>query len=102
MEMNLRIETNGDTVVVRIHGSLYVNDAAALRMELLNYIQKGQKHFIIDLTQTDYIDSSGLGVLVGIHKRAMEHKGSVRIRGLQGVVRELFELTRLTQVFEIL
>lgn len=102
MEANLHIEVTGDTVVVHIHGSLYVNDAAALRMELLNYIQKGQKHFIINMTQTDYIDSSGLGVLVAVHKRAVEQKGSVKIRGMHGVVKELFELTRLTQVFEIL
>lgn len=100
MDMDLRIETNKDTVTVHLNGSLYVNDAAALRLELLNYIRQGQKHFVIDMTRTDYIDSSGLGVLVAVHKRALEQKGSVKIRGLQGVVKELFELTRLTQVFE--
>lgn len=91
---------NGE-VLVSLTGSLYVEEAAALREKLLEYIQAGQRNFAIDLRGVDYIDSSGLGVLVAIQKRALQSGGKVVIKGLQGTVKELFEMTRLTKVFEI-
>lgn len=88
-------------LVVTLDGSLYVEEAAILRERLLEYIHTGQRDFVVDLKEVDYIDSSGLGVLVAIQKRALQNGGKVVIRGLRGTVRELFEMTRLTKVFEI-
>lgn len=90
-----------EEVIVNLTGSLYVEEAAALREKLLEYIQAGRRNFAIDLRSVDYIDSSGLGVLVAIQKRALQSGGKVVIKGLQGTVKELFEMTRLTKVFEI-
>lgn len=90
-----------EEVIVTLTGSLYVEEAAALREKLLEYIQAGRRNFAIDLRSVDYIDSSGLGVLVAIQKRALQSGGKVVIKGLQGTVKELFEMTRLTKVFEI-
>ncbi len=88
-------------VLVNLSGSIYVEEAAQLRESLLGYTAKGYKIFIIDVSEVDYIDSSGLGTLVAIHKRALQSGGNVIIKGLQGLVKDVFELTRLTQVFEI-
>jgi anti-sigma B factor antagonist len=88
-------------VLVSLSGSIYVEEAAQLRESLIGYIEKGHKTFIIDLGDVDYIDSSGLGTLVAIQKRALQNGGSVVIKGLKGLVKDLFELTRLTKVFEI-
>lgn len=88
-------------VVVTLTGNLYVEEAAVMREKLLEYANKGYKNFLINLTGVDYIDSSGLGVLVAIQKRALQQGGGVVIAGLGGVVKELFELTRLNKVFEI-
>lgn len=88
-------------VQVSLSGSIYVEEAAQLRESLLGYTAKGYKTFIIDVSEVDYIDSSGLGTLVAIHKRALQNGGNVIIKGLQGLVKDVFELTRLTQVFEI-
>lgn len=90
-----------DQVLVTLSGSIYVEEAAAIRENLISYIDRGNKTFVIDLSDVDYIDSSGLGVLVAIQKRALQNGGSVIIRGLKGLVKDLFELTRLTKVFEI-
>lgn len=49
----------------------------------------------------DYIDSSGLGVLVAIQKKALPRKGNVTLVGASGIVKELFELTRLNHVFSM-
>lgn len=88
-------------VQVNLSGSIYVEEAAQLRESLIGYIEKGHKTFVVDLGNVDYIDSSGLGTLVAIQKRALQNGGSVIIKNLKGLVKDLFELTRLTKVFEI-
>ena len=95
------ITVTDNHVVVNLSGSIYVEEAAQIRESLIGYIEKGNKTFVVDLGNVDYIDSSGLGTLVGIQKRALQNGGSVIIKNLKGLVKDLFELTRLTKVFEI-
>lgn len=88
-------------VSVALQGKIYVEEATMIREKLFPYIEKGYTHFVFNMFNVDYIDSSGLGVLVAIHKRAAQNGGKVEIHGLHGEVKELFELTRLNKVFEI-
>jgi len=99
--MRQEINILGNQVQVNLFGSLYVEEASILRKNLLCHIDKGYKDFLVNLAGLDYIDSSGLGVLVGIQKRAVERGGGIVISGLKGTVKDLFELTRLTKVFEV-
>ncbi|MGI1659850.1 MAG: STAS domain-containing protein [Desulfitobacterium sp.] len=100
--MSINIQSDKPEVQVELEGKIYVEDAAILRENLLQLIEKGKTHFIFDMTKLNYIDSSGLGVLVAIHKRAVERGGGIVVKGLQGAVKELFLLTRLNRVFEII
>ena len=95
------ITVTDNHVVVNLSGSIYVEEAAQIRESLIGYIEKGHKTFVVDLGNVDYIDNSGLGTLVAIQKRALQNGGSVIIKNLKGLVKDLFELTRLTKVFEI-
>ena len=95
------ITVTDNHVVVNLSSSIYVEEAAQIRESLIGYIEKGHKTFVVDLGNVDYIDSSGLGTLVAIQKRALQNGGSVIIKNLKGLVKDLFELTRLTKVFEI-
>ncbi|MCY9667044.1 STAS domain-containing protein [Paenibacillus alginolyticus] len=88
-------------VNVTPRGKIYVDEATIIREKLFPYLDKGCKQFVFHLCHVDYIDSSGLGVLVALQKKAHPSGGGVVIQGLQGDVKELFELTRLTSVFEI-
>ncbi|AHF06430.1 STAS domain-containing protein [Desulfitobacterium metallireducens] len=99
--MSFEINANPQEVAVILEGKIFVEDAAQLRERLLDLINQGHRRFIIDMHKATYIDSSGLGVLVAIHKRALENGGKVVIKGLQGVVKDLFLMTRLNKVFEI-
>ena len=99
--MRQKITVAEHQVRVTLSGSIYAEDATRLRKSLLELIIEGHNTLIIDLKDADFIDSAGLGTLVAIHKRARENGGSVSIQGLQGFVRELFELVRLDKVFEI-
>lgn len=99
--MNQEIKVTDKHVMVSLSGSIYVEEATRLRESLIGYITQGHNTFVLDLSDVEYIDSSGLGTLVAIQKRARQNGGNVIIKGLKGLVKELFELTRLTKVFEI-
>ena len=88
-------------VQAALQGAIYVEEAAALRETLLGYIEKGHNTFLIDLEGVDYIESSGFGTLVAIQKQALQHGGSVTLKGLHGLVKDLCELTRLDKVFDV-
>ena len=90
-----------DQMNIILAGSIYVEDAKELREKIADLIEKGQINLLFDLSQVDYIDSTGLGMFVSINKQAQKRGGSIMLKGLQGLVKEVFELTRLTKVFEI-
>lgn len=94
-------DINGQVTAV-LSGGLYVEDAIALREKLIAYFDQGFTRYVVDLSRVDYIDSSGLGVLVAIQKRALQKGGGVSIKGINGTVKEIFDLTRLTKVFDII
>lgn len=97
--MEISTNTSKDDVIITLVGSMYVEDAAVLREKLMAFIESGYKQFTIKLHEVDYIDSSGLGVLVAIQKKVLPKEGHVALVGAKGVVKELFELTRLNKVF---
>lgn len=100
MSIDIRVDKN--EVYVELEGKIYVEDAAVMREKLIELTEQGKSRFIFDMQKLTYIDSSGLGVLVAIHKRAIERGGGIVVSGLQGAVKELFQLTRLNKVFEII
>ena len=59
------------------------------------------KHFIVDLEGVEYLDSSALGILVVLRKRAAETKRSVSLVNCQASVLRLFQVAHLDRVFEI-
>lgn len=91
----------GNYAVYNAGHKVYTEDAAKMREEFKKMFDKGQKFFAVDFSTTDYIDSTGLGVLVGIHKKVLEMGGTLKLVGVKGNVRDIFELTRLTKVFQI-
>ena len=101
LKMVMETKLMNEHMQVVLSGSIYVEEAKEVREVLSSIIDQGQTSLLINLAQVEYIDSTGLGMLVSIQKRAVMRGGSVRLQGLNGLVKELFELTRLTTVFEI-
>jgi len=71
------IGSSGDCAVLRITGEIDVSTAPILRERIRDLAAKGAVHVIADLNRVDFLDSSGLGVLVGGLKRLGEHDGSL-------------------------
>lgn len=99
--MEIRVEQDGTVAVVMVHGDIDAASAAQLRQRFDELLDSGAQHFVIDLSNVAFMDSSGLATLVQLFKRVRIGQGDVRLCGLQPEVRHLFELTRLDRVFEI-
>jgi anti-sigma B factor antagonist len=80
---------------------MYVEDSASVREKLIELMEEGAVNLTFDLSGLTYIDSSGLGVLISLHKRCLQKGGRMVITGLRGMVEELFKLTRLDLVFNV-
>ncbi len=87
--------------VFALRGTLDIATSPSLRSALLDATQAGKEEIIIDLTRVDYIDSTGLGSLIGAQRRAQEHNGCLRLVVKEGPLSRLFNITGLVRVFGI-
>lgn len=77
-----------------------VEEAAEFRQKLYVMIKEGERHFEINFEKCNFIDSTGLGVLVSTYKKCLELEGSFTICSVNNPkVLKVFKLTRLDKVF---
>ncbi len=98
----LQIESRregADSGVLSLRGEVDVANSQQVRDAALALIGTGIKRLVIDLSSTDYLDSAGLGILVGLLKRARESDLTLVVAGAQPRVQRLFDITKLNQVF---
>jgi anti-sigma B factor antagonist len=99
--MSFSITKDGDRIVAGVQHHLVVSNRQELKQKVLDELEKGEKKFLIDFSQTGYIDSSGLGVLVSLSKKIRERGGELSLANLNADLKSLFELTRLDMLFRI-
>jgi anti-sigma B factor antagonist len=97
----MQITEQENTLEVTGIGDLSLECAAAVRDEIRNRFKDGLKTISIDLSTTEFIDSSGLGALVALQKTAAQRGGGLRILRPNPKTLQILELTRLHRVFEI-
>lgn len=90
-----------DVTVVRVEGQLIVGNRQELKTVIEQALGQGARKLVIDCTDTGYIDSSGLGALVTMARKAREQGGELRLAGLNDDLRSLFALTKLDTLFMI-
>lgn len=84
--------------VVEVTGDLDMASAPALRQLVLQQLSQGIRCVAVDLTAADFVDSSGLGVLVAALKRVRTHDGELAVVCPDPRLRRIFELTELVAV----
>jgi anti-sigma B factor antagonist len=100
--MSFRVSRDdGGVTVVRVEGQLIVGNRQELKDLIGSALEAGDRKFLIDFAGAGYIDSSGLGALVGLSRRVREAGGELRLSGLNEDLRSLFELTKLDTLFAI-
>jgi anti-sigma B factor antagonist len=101
MDLGLEVEEKDGAAVLSVKGEVDVATAPRLREELIGLVTKGHQHIVVDLEGVEFLDSTGLGVLVGALKRVRTHGGELHLVCTSSRVLKVFEITSLTQVFPI-
>ncbi|MBV9098279.1 MAG: anti-sigma factor antagonist [Frankiaceae bacterium] len=101
MDLSLSTRTEGDRTVVTVGGEIDVYTAPKLREQIVDLVGGGAYHLVVDMEAVEFLDSTGLGVLVGGLKRVRAHEGSLRLVCTQERILKIFRITGLTKVFPI-
>jgi anti-sigma B factor antagonist len=105
MEDTLTIDVSsaqdGRVQLFSLGGSLDIATSPALRAALLEAAEHDGHEIIVDLATLEFLDSTGLGALIGARKRASEHGGSVRLVAQDGQILRLLRITGLLEVFAV-
>jgi anti-sigma B factor antagonist len=95
MEVRTEVSDVAGWTVVSIYGELDVATAPSLREQLIGLVGDGSTKLVLDLEGVDFLDSTGLGVIVSALKRARTNEGDLRLGCTQARIRRLFEITGL-------
>ena len=102
MELGLEVDDSRPThTVLAVKGEVDVYSAPRLREKLVELVSQGHRQIVADLEGVDFLDSTGLGVLVGGLKRLRSHDGDLSLVCTQPRILKVFEITGLTTVFRI-
>ena len=93
----------GDDPILEVIGEIDVATSPILRSELSELLRDSPESVTLDFGRVSFIDSSGLGVLVGALKRLRDVKPDavVRVAHTQGAVRNVFVITGLDELFDV-
>ncbi len=102
MEKPLELSQTVDSGCLVVHGAGEVDmaNAEVLQHYLLDHIDRGFVHVVVDLSDVEFIDSTGLGALVAAWRRSKERGGSLRVAGATGNVQAVLEITELDVVLD--
>ena len=103
MEMDLRInkKTTEGIPVIQLSGEVDAYTCSMLRDVMVEIFEQGNPNVVISMADVEYIDSSGLGTLVGGLKRASEQSGRIAVVANSVQIRKVFEITGLEKVFPL-
>ncbi|GGK20740.1 anti-sigma-B factor antagonist [Pilimelia terevasa] len=101
MELALTSRTVGEHTVLEVGGEVDVYTAPRLREELLALIDGGTRRIVVDLQRVDFLDSTGLGVLVGAMKKLRGVDGTFGLVCAKEPLLKIFRITALDQVFPL-
>lgn len=102
MELGLQVDTSRfPYTVIEVRGELDVYSAPRLREALIELVSEGHRQLIANLEAVDFLDSTGLGVLVGGLKRLRSNDGDLALVCTQSRILKVFDITGLTNVFRI-
>ncbi|MGA7632674.1 MAG: STAS domain-containing protein [Terriglobales bacterium] len=98
-DLNLEVIPGSEETTVRCTGQINSSTTASLQATVRGLIPKNNT-IVLDLTDVTYLDSSGLGAIVGLYLSAKRQHCSLKLIHLNQRLQELFRITKLASVFE--
>ncbi|MBO8168249.1 MAG: anti-sigma factor antagonist [Thermoanaerobacteraceae bacterium] len=100
--MNTSVKHFGNTVLVSVWGELDMKVADSFRQRLDTLLDRyPESNLLLDLSGVNFIDSSGLGVILGRYKKLAKENRSIAISGVQPQVRKILELSGIMKIIEV-
>jgi anti-sigma B factor antagonist len=101
IDIKVQTRDEGLWAIVDVEGEVDVFTAPKLREQLLTILGRGAEKVVVNLAGVDFMDSTGLGVLVGGLKRMRERDGTLALAGAHGTVLRVLNITGLDSVFAL-
>ncbi|CAN5249177.1 anti-sigma factor antagonist BldG [soil metagenome] len=101
MDLRLDVSERDGWSVLAVGGEIDVATAPRLREQLIGLVTGGRHRIVVDLGGVDFIDSTGLGVLIGALKRVRSRNGELVLVCTDARVLKVFDITGLDQVFRL-
>ncbi|MFQ3549438.1 MAG: STAS domain-containing protein [Armatimonadota bacterium] len=103
MDNDLMIDVRKDDkiAIIELAGEVDAYTSSKFKEVMIEQIESGSSHLIVNMENVEYIDSAGLGALVGGLKRASEHNGKIVVVCSKPQIKKVFEITGLERVFPI-
>lgn len=98
---DVSVTTVGDKAEVAVTGELDFHSAPKLRETILGLVADGNVDVIVDLSKLDFIDSSGLGILVAAFNRTREEGGSLYLRSPSPQTSRVLEISGLNKLLSV-
>src|SRR5258708_379857 len=103
MNMTTSTRQGGGVTIVDIKGRIVLGEeSASVRDVVCDLLSEGHKHILLNLGAVDYIDSMGLGSLVGAFATVRKQGGELKLLNLTNKVTDLMQITKLYTVFDIM
>jgi anti-sigma B factor antagonist len=101
MACKATVRQEGDVAVVDLSGRITLGDGSGtVRETVKGLVGSGHKKVLLNLKDVTYIDSAGLGELVGSYATVTNQSGQIKLLNAQGKVRDVLQVTKLYTVFE--
>ena len=101
MDLSLETREVADRTVVTVGGEIDVYTAPKLRDKITELVNAGHHDLLVDMEKVEFLDSTGLGVLVGGLKKVRAQQGSMELICSQDRLLKIFRITGLAKVFTI-
>ncbi len=101
MDLTLVTREEDGATIIAVEGEIDVYTAPKLRDKITELVGDGVYHLVIDMEKVEFLDSTGLGVLVGGLKKVRAHDGSLELICSQERLLKIFRITGLAKVFTI-
>lgn len=101
MDLSIEKHQNNKEILIHVQGEIDAYTAPKLREELLSLAKGGNKTISVNLKDVTYLDSTGLGVFVGLFKELRKGDGELKLVQLSNRLYRLFEITGLSNIMNI-
>ncbi|MFB6465935.1 anti-sigma F factor antagonist [Cytobacillus sp. Hz8] len=102
MSLNIHLETKEDVLCIRLSGELDHHSADLLREQATNIIENEKiRHIVLNLENLTFMDSSGLGVILGRYKQIQPLQGEMVVCAISPSIQRLFDMSGLFKIIRL-